>query len=278
MDLLDEQPFTMEQIWQWCIEFFLGSKKTSLRRPTLDWDGFIQDLQNLLKKERQVWNPVKKKLGYWIDIEKLISMHRRQNERVHASSSGDRQELTYRKQNSFRSSMRQSASGHQRALEPSEGRHELMHRKQNSFRSSMQRSASVYQPASTSRRTTYNGEQSSPVASKSNDRSKSFHVHPSSSNTQGEQQSSPLNLQQMITKWSHEKPKKLRPLETLLIEVPSLFPPTNEFVEAHDYFGKWKVLSEDAFEGESGDGLKELLKRAARKAKVRQNIVTYLPL
>ena len=78
------------------------------------------------------------------------------------------------------------------------------------------------------------------------------------------------DLDEAIQHWSREAPdfKKLKPLEVLLVDVPKLFPPKNSFVESHEHFFKWKEFSEDAFIGESGDGLKALLKRASRKSKL----------
>ena len=61
--------------------------------------------------------------------------------------------------------------------------------------------------------------------------------------------------------------KRLNDLQDLLCTVPSIFPPSNTKVEEHEYFSKWKVFSEEAFSGSSGDELNELLKRAVRKAK-----------
>lgn len=78
------------------------------------------------------------------------------------------------------------------------------------------------------------------------------------------------DLKEYMQQWSHKAPdyKKLKPLEDLLVNVPDLFPPTNKFVESHEYYFKWKEFSEDAFSGESGDELKELLRRASRKSKL----------
>jgi non-homologous end joining protein Ku len=53
----------------------------------------------------------------------------------------------------------------------------------------------------------------------------------------------------------------------LLVTVPQTFPPRNALVEDHDYFAKWKKFDEEAFDDECGDELKELLRRAVRKAK-----------
>jgi hypothetical protein len=78
-----------------------------------------------------------------------------------------------------------------------------------------------------------------------------------------------LTLVQIIQRWSHKEPdcKKMNTLQDLLCTVPSIFPPSNAKVEPHEYFSKWKVFSEEAFSGSSGDELDELLKRAVRKTK-----------
>ena len=80
---------------------------------------------------------------------------------------------------------------------------------------------------------------------------------------------STLTLEQVIQRWSHQPPdyKKLNSMQDLLVNMPDLFPPKNTAVEAHEYFGKWKCLSREAFTGE-GEELNSLLKRAARRSKL----------
>ena len=80
---------------------------------------------------------------------------------------------------------------------------------------------------------------------------------------------SPQTLQDLLTHWSHQSPTKtLRPLPELLITTPDTFPPTNTFIEPLEYFSKWRVISSEAFNCESGDELKELVKHAMRKVKL----------
>ena len=74
-------------------------------------------------------------------------------------------------------------------------------------------------------------------------------------------------MAEVLDKWSKDLHKNTRPLQQLLVTVPQTFPPTNTNVEPHEYFSKWKTFDEEAFADESGDELKELLKRAVRKAK-----------
>ena len=75
MDLLDEKSFTIEEIRDFCVELFIGPKnELSLRNPNLDFKGFIDDLEAATKKESLVWNPMKKKLTPWIDVQKIKLM------------------------------------------------------------------------------------------------------------------------------------------------------------------------------------------------------------
>ncbi|EJK74309.1 hypothetical protein THAOC_04022 [Thalassiosira oceanica] len=72
---------------------------------------------------------------------------------------------------------------------------------------------------------------------------------------------SPQTLQDLLAHWSHQPTNKtLRPLAELLITTPDTFPPTNKFIEPLQYFSKWKVISSEAFNCESEDELKGLLK------------------
>jgi hypothetical protein len=74
MDNLDEKPFTLQEIREFCIEFFLGNNPLQIRNPKVDVYGFFEDLQSIVEREKFVWNPVKNKLYPWIDVEKLKLM------------------------------------------------------------------------------------------------------------------------------------------------------------------------------------------------------------
>ena len=238
MDLLDEKAFDFNQIHAWCTEFFQGNQGPRIRHPNIDWSGFLADLQGLLKREKLVWNSVKNKLCPWINLEKLDSMYQRQ--------SGINPRL-YERPTTTRSSFRKSNSM------PVRNRRSTMTSGVPPSFIDPKRSATADGPK---RRSTFSHEASARPG-----------TQPVSQSTPPAEH--PTDLPSYIQHWSHIGPsfKKMQPLELLLVQVPTLFPPTNPFVEEHEYFSKWKTLSEDAFEGESGDGLKELLKRAARKAK-----------
>jgi hypothetical protein len=78
------------------------------------------------------------------------------------------------------------------------------------------------------------------------------------------------SLEAYVHHWANQPPsyKVMKPLADLLVAVPAVLPPTNPHVEHHDYVSKWKVISDEAFEGESGDGLDALLKKAIKKVKL----------
>jgi hypothetical protein len=248
MDDLDEKAFTLDEIRDFCLEFFVGKNQLSLRNPKIDFNGFIEDLQILVDKEKLVWNPIKNKLCPWVDVNKLKIMYAKTQSK---NKGGSRR--AYVRSNTHEA--------------PEAGdRSRLKSRKQTinveSLRSSM---LDMSKPTSLPTRS------SDPDCARSDpdfSRSKSSsNRNNGSSNGSGP---APKDLKEYIQQWSHEGPsyKKLKPLEVLLVDVPNLFPPTNSFVESHEYYFKWKEFSEDAFSGESGDELKELLRRASRKSKL----------
>ena len=77
LDMLDEKPFSLEEIRKFCVEFFLGKDALSIRNPSVDTNGFFEDLQAIVDKEKLVWNPLKNKLCPWINVEKLKVMAKR---------------------------------------------------------------------------------------------------------------------------------------------------------------------------------------------------------
>ena len=232
MDDLDEKPFTIKEIRDFAAEFFIGKNAFTLRNPDVDFDGFIKDLQGVVDKEKLVWNPVKNKLTPWIDINKIKV--------VYAA-----QAMKQRMRPGYSRRISQDDSGRSKPRRVNGNLHASM---TGNFNSSM--------PADLNRTSTDIPRRTSEPDTVSKPKEPSV--------------PKPTSLQEVIQQWSRQPPsyKKLKPLETLLVDVPNLFPPTNTFVETHEYYFKWKEFSEDAFSGESGDELKELLRRASRKSKL----------
>jgi hypothetical protein len=243
MDDLDEKAFSIDEIKDFCFEFFVGKNNLSLRNPKIDFNGFIEDLQSIVSKEKPVWNPIKNKLCPWIDVNKLKLMYAKKQTRA--------QRPAFERRYSHEAPESRSSG------------HRVQTRVQNapysqSMHSDLNKSVSGAEFGRTS-----------PSKPKSKKSSESDSTNDGSSGSD-KNKSTAKDLKEYIQQWSHEAPtyKKLKPLEVLLVDVPNLFPPANTFVESHEYYFKWKEFSEDAFSGESGDELKELLRRASRKSKL----------
>ncbi|KAL7516970.1 hypothetical protein ACHAWX_001936 [Stephanocyclus meneghinianus] len=236
MDDLDEKPFSLEEIRDFCLEVLVGKNHQSLRNPKQDFNGFIEDLKILLEKEKPVWNPVKNKRCHWVDVNKLKTMYQHKHHGSFRQSNGQSVKPKVHKPEGKTS---------QRHSDPSnDSFHSGAHSHSRQQASNSSACKKSYYRVSSMPESTYVGYETQPH--------------------------SPKDLNEVIQQWSHQAPsyKKLKPLEDLLVDMPTLFPPTNSFVESHDYFDKWKKISVDAFRGEKGDELKELLRRASKKSKL----------
>ena len=69
---LDERTFTLDEIHKLCTELF-GMDRRDLPRPGDDWDGFVEALHRLNKRESPQYSAVKKRKTSWIDLRKLES-------------------------------------------------------------------------------------------------------------------------------------------------------------------------------------------------------------
>jgi hypothetical protein len=67
-DLLDERPFTRDEIRDFCGLLF-GTDL--LPDPWYDWDNFVAEVDRLQQREALHWNPLKDAMVPWIDIEQL---------------------------------------------------------------------------------------------------------------------------------------------------------------------------------------------------------------
>eukprot|EP00571_Detonula_confervacea_P017836 CAMPEP_0172299274 /NCGR_PEP_ID=MMETSP1058-20130122/1631_1 /TAXON_ID=83371 /ORGANISM="Detonula confervacea, Strain CCMP 353" /LENGTH=1098 /DNA_ID=CAMNT_0013008681 /DNA_START=29 /DNA_END=3325 /DNA_ORIENTATION=- len=76
IDDLDTRSLDLDEIHQFCNQFFLGENKKGSDLPhPKDWEKFKQSLSELMKKEKLQWNPVRKKSTAWISLTKLENMH-----------------------------------------------------------------------------------------------------------------------------------------------------------------------------------------------------------
>ena len=80
-DLLDERPFTTEELREFCSVLLLEPSVTSaaavmeLPDPSADWATFYRTVKALLGNQSSQWNPITKKLSPWIDLKSLDKIY-----------------------------------------------------------------------------------------------------------------------------------------------------------------------------------------------------------
>jgi hypothetical protein len=101
------------------------------------------------------------------------------------------------------------------------------------------------------------------------DRSSPTKSDPPEYTNRSNSRSNKMTLAQVIKHWSHQPPNfnSLNPLQDLLVNMPTIFPPINIKVENHEYFQKWNCLSREAFTGDD-DEVQAVMKRAVRRSKL----------
>jgi hypothetical protein len=74
-DMLDERPLTKTEIRDFCSLLFGEENFDGVPDPALDWKGFMNDMERLLRKEAKQYDPVKKKAHAWMSMKKLNQTH-----------------------------------------------------------------------------------------------------------------------------------------------------------------------------------------------------------
>jgi hypothetical protein len=74
-DLLDESPLTPGQLLEFCQIIFGRGPMLKAPDPDCDWYGFCAYLSEVQRDERRQWNPIRKRMEPWIDVEKLNVLH-----------------------------------------------------------------------------------------------------------------------------------------------------------------------------------------------------------
>eukprot|EP00584_Thalassiosira_punctigera_P012876 CAMPEP_0172552070 /NCGR_PEP_ID=MMETSP1067-20121228/43612_1 /TAXON_ID=265564 ORGANISM="Thalassiosira punctigera, Strain Tpunct2005C2" /NCGR_SAMPLE_ID=MMETSP1067 /ASSEMBLY_ACC=CAM_ASM_000444 /LENGTH=412 /DNA_ID=CAMNT_0013339985 /DNA_START=219 /DNA_END=1454 /DNA_ORIENTATION=+ len=75
-DMMDERPFTHEELRQFCTMLLVDkSPSDELPDPSADWDEFSKTVKNLLAKQQGQWNPIKRKVAPWIDMRKMDKIY-----------------------------------------------------------------------------------------------------------------------------------------------------------------------------------------------------------
>lgn len=70
-DMLDERKLSKSELRDFCGILFGLDSFDGVPDPSLDWLGFVNCVERLLKKEKSLWNPIKNKAKPWISIRKL---------------------------------------------------------------------------------------------------------------------------------------------------------------------------------------------------------------
>ena len=260
---LDEQPLTLDQLHEFCKTFLVGDNRCiDLPHPRSSWNGFFETLRFLIDKEKNQWNPVKKKVMPWIDLDKLLSIHggRKKLERRHTMLSHSINDCQTKESTKFHfrrstssnkllnESQRISSRTHHprhRSMEPQGSYEFYQHNSRESIDDDCPRSLPPNKPKMEPGdfHAEHQHRHHSKKSIKDNLRSDS---HPSNSE-----------------KYPHldRKQKSLADLHNFILEAPLMFPPNNTMVEPHEYFTKWEAFVSEGCIGVSGDELTKLLLR-----------------
>mmetsp|Transcript_24370 Transcript_24370/g.52542 ORF Transcript_24370/g.52542 Transcript_24370/m.52542 type:complete len:415 (-) Transcript_24370:176-1420(-) len=74
-DMMDERPFTHEELREYCSLVLLDSPSDELPDPSADWKEFSKTIKTLSAKQKGQWNPIKKKVTPWIDVKKMDKIY-----------------------------------------------------------------------------------------------------------------------------------------------------------------------------------------------------------
>lgn len=74
-DMLDERTLTKGELRDFCILLFGVENFDGVSDPSVDWHGFMSSIDYLLKKEELQYDPVKKRMAPWINLQKLNKIY-----------------------------------------------------------------------------------------------------------------------------------------------------------------------------------------------------------
>ena len=69
-DAMDERPFNVVEMHK-LVKLILGGRADDLPHPQLGWSAFENHLKDLMKSEKKIFDPLRKRLRPWIDMRKL---------------------------------------------------------------------------------------------------------------------------------------------------------------------------------------------------------------
>ena len=74
-DLLDERRLNLSELKEFFTYLFGPEAFDGAPDPSLDFNAFLYHVKTVSSKAGQLWNPVSKRMGPWIDVKKLKSMY-----------------------------------------------------------------------------------------------------------------------------------------------------------------------------------------------------------
>jgi Mg-chelatase subunit ChlD len=74
-DILDERRLGLDELRDFFILLFGVEHFDGVPDPQADWKGFLKSISNIVKKEKDEWNPVTRRLGPWVDVKKLDKVY-----------------------------------------------------------------------------------------------------------------------------------------------------------------------------------------------------------
>jgi len=74
-DLLDERMLTISELRDYCFLLFGEDNFDGVPEPEVDFKGFLNALDRMMKKEKNQWNPIKKKMKPLVSLKKLSTIY-----------------------------------------------------------------------------------------------------------------------------------------------------------------------------------------------------------
>jgi hypothetical protein len=74
-DLIDNRLLTRSEIGDFCRLLFGQANFDGVPDPSVNWTGFIKELDRFLKREKKQWNPITKKIQGWVNPNYLKRVH-----------------------------------------------------------------------------------------------------------------------------------------------------------------------------------------------------------